>query len=400
MHAMRLVFGRSVRTTSLGSSMSDEWLGRSNARQMQTAKAGSRILLAGDDTRSNRVPSSKIALVVEAPFRSPADRIMRIAVVIPYFQRESGPLERALRSIGRQLEVGNLSVIVVDDESPVSAETEVARLGPSPRFPIAVIRQPNGGPAAARNRGLAAVPADTDYVAFLDSDDEWEAGHLANAMTALGAGHDFYFADLLQLGQQVSGFARAGRITVANHPPIGNSAVLHSYIGDMFDQIITGNVIGTSTVVYDFRRFAASRFDEAFFSAGEDYLFWIGCARAGARFCFSSDVEARYGAGVNVYSGSGWGTDGFMRRVQNEMRYRKRLLQFDLDPGQRRFVEDKIVRLRIEFADDVLHRLSHRKVLPMHVLRMQFALDARTLFEMPIHAGQIVARRLRGSAPP
>lgn len=323
---------------------------------------------------------------------------MRIAVVIPFFQRESGPLERALRSIERQRDVADLSVIVVDDQSPSSAEAEVARLGPSPRFPIAVVRQPNGGPAAARNRGLAAVPADTDYVAFLDSDDEWEAGHLANAVTALSAGHEFYFSDLFQLGQQVSGFARAGRITVANHPAIGDSAVLHSYVGDMFDQIITGNVIGTSTVVYDFRRFAASRFDEAFYSAGEDYLFWISCAHAGARFCFSSDVEARYGAGVNVYSGSGWGTDGFMRRVQNEMRYRKRLLQFELDPGQRRFVEDKIATLRFEFADDVVHRLSHRKPLRISLLREQWKLDPQTLMRLPINAGQIIAMRIKGQS--
>ena len=320
---------------------------------------------------------------------------MTIAVVIPYYQREPGPLARALRSIASQADVADVRVVVVDDASPVGADDEIERAGVAPRVPVSVIRQANAGPAAARNRGLASLPPDTRYVAFLDSDDEWMPQHLSNATTALDAGHDFYFADLYQLGQTIGGFARAGRIRPDEHPSIGGAAHLHSYVGDMFDQIVRGNVIGTSTVVYDFVRFRESRFDEAFYSAGEDYLFWIGCARAGARFCFSAEVEARYGAGVNVYSGSGWGTDGFLRRVQNEMRYRKKLLSFDLTPDQRRFVNEAIARLRFEFADDLVHRFGHRKPLPTALLRSQLALDVRTLVELPIHAGQIVARRIR-----
>ena len=36
---------------------------------------------------------------------------------------------------------------------------------------------------------------DTVYVAFLDSDDQWEALHLKNAVFALGKGYDFYYSD-------------------------------------------------------------------------------------------------------------------------------------------------------------------------------------------------------------
>ena len=242
--------------------------------------------------------------------------------------------------------------------------------------------------------------ADVRRVAFLDSDDAWTDGHLANAMRALDDGNDFYFSDLYQPGQTVGGFARAGRIDVDAHPRIGTDGTLHRYVGDMFDQIISGNVIGTSTVVYDFDRFRAQRFDEAFFSAGEDYLFWIACARAGARFCFSSTIEVQYGYGVNVYAGSGWGTDGYLRRIQNEMRYRKRLLDFDLSPAQRRLIDGKIATLRYEFADDVVHRVSHRRPLPVPLLRDQWKLDPPTLMMLPINAGQIVAKRIRGEPTP
>ena len=320
---------------------------------------------------------------------------MTIAVVIPFFQRKPGLLERAILSVRAQRDIAGAHIVVVDDASPVPASDEVSRVGSTTRFPIEVIRKPNGGPASARNRGLDTLRPEVKRVAFLDSDDVWKEDHLIHATCALDAGHDFYFADHYQPGQEVSAFNRAGRIVVAEHPRIGSTGTLHSYVGAMFDQIIMGNIIGTSTVVYDFERFKTQRFDEAFFSAGEDYLFWIACARAGARFCFSSDVEVQYGYGVNVYSGSGWGTEGFLARVQNEMRYRKRLLAFDLSREQRRFVNERIATLRVEFADDILHRLNHRTPLPMQVLWDQLTLDPMTLLALPVNAGHLVARRIK-----
>ena len=40
----------------------------------------------------------------------------------------------------------------------------------------AFIRRANGGPGAARNTGILAAKA--EFIAFLDSDDQWEATHL------------------------------------------------------------------------------------------------------------------------------------------------------------------------------------------------------------------------------
>lgn len=326
---------------------------------------------------------------------------MSIAVIIPFYQRNAGLLETAIRSVLAQRDIDGVRIVVVDDSSPVSATSEIARLENAPRFPISVVVQSNAGPAAARNRGLdslGALDAGIRRVAFLDSDDVWHEDHLAHATWALDQGFDFYFANLRQPGQEVGAFERAGRLDLNDHQRLDQSRPLFAYRGEMFDQIITGNVIGTSTVVYDFDRFREQRFDDAFFSAGEDYLFWIACARAGARFCFSSAIEARYGYGVNVYSGSGWGTDGFLDRVQNEMRYRKRLLQYDLSAEQRVFVEQKIATLRIEFASDVIHRLTHRRGVSREILKAQLRIDPQTLAVIPIRAGQLVAARIKGRA--
>ena len=321
---------------------------------------------------------------------------MRTAVVIPFFQRTPGLLTQALRSIVEQRGVHDLEIFVVDDASPVPAADEVRALGTASPYPIRIVTQSNAGPAAARNRALDQLDASIDRVAFLDSDDLWEPDHLQRAMFALDAGHDFHFTDLLQPGQTVGAFRRAGRIDVAAHPSIAGADDLHTYRGDMFDQIVRGNLIGTPTVVYDFRRFATQRFDEDFFSAGEDYLFWIACARAGALFSFSSKVEVRCGYGVNVYAGSGWGTEGFLRRVHNEMRYRKRTLDLGLDPAQRQLVGEKIATLRREFALGLIHRVLQREPLDRPLLEAQFRLDPKTLFAIPTVAGTALADRLRG----
>jgi succinoglycan biosynthesis protein ExoW len=320
---------------------------------------------------------------------------MTLAVVIPFYQSKPGLLAQALRSVADQRDCPSPRVIVVDDTSPIPAKDEIARLDePTRRLDIVVVEQANAGPAAARNRGLDALGEDVRKVAFLDSDDVWTERHLAHACEALDAGFEAYFADLYHPGQSVAAFARGGRLKPADHPAIGADGVLHAFAGDMFDQIIRGNVIGTSTVVYDFARHRGLRFDEAFYSAGEDYLFWIALARAGARFAFSSEAEAHYGFGVNVYAGSGWGTPGYPRRVQNEMRYRKRLLDFDLNAEQRRFVLEAIAKLRSEFAGDLLNRLSHRHAPPAGVLRAQWNLDPLTLANVPLQAIRLVADRV------
>ena len=321
---------------------------------------------------------------------------MTVAIVIPYFQRAPGVLARALRSVAAQRSVTNIRVIVVDDESPVSPGEEVAAVPLPAGTTVQLIAQRNGGPASARNAALDAIGDDVSHVAFIDSDDEWAPEHLRRALLALSTGHDFYFADLYQLDQSVSAFARAGRIDLARHVRLEVDADLYAFQGDMLEQIITGNVIGTSTVVFRREPLADLRFEEAFLNAGEDYLFWIASARRGARFCFSTAIEATYGKGVNVYSGSGWNTENFLKRVHHEMKYRKHLLRaFELTPATRSFVASCVDDLREQFASGLIHHVRARLPLDRDLLIAQAQLDPMTVLRIPTVAGTAAAQWLK-----
>lgn len=96
------------------------------------------------------------------------------AVVIPVHDR-AGLLRLALESVAAQT-LPPTEVIVIDDGSSDDS-ADVAR-----EFGSTVIRQTASGVSAARNRGLEA--ATTRFVAFLDSDDEWEPHHLASLAAA------------------------------------------------------------------------------------------------------------------------------------------------------------------------------------------------------------------------
>jgi succinoglycan biosynthesis protein ExoW len=96
-----------------------------------------------------------------------------IAVIITFFQREAGLLSRALRSVSDQVDVKVSTIIVVDDGSPAPERTEIATFSESERLHITLIKQPNAGVSAARNRGLDALLEAIELIAFLDSDDRW-----------------------------------------------------------------------------------------------------------------------------------------------------------------------------------------------------------------------------------
>jgi glycosyltransferase involved in cell wall biosynthesis len=88
------------------------------------------------------------------------------AVVIPAYNAQDN-LADTLRSVWAQTRPP-AEVIVVDDGSTDATPQIAADLG------ARTVTQPNGGPAAARNRGRRELSPEIDYALFLDADDVLE----------------------------------------------------------------------------------------------------------------------------------------------------------------------------------------------------------------------------------
>lgn len=100
-----------------------------------------------------------------------------VSVVIPTYNRAS-LLGRALSSVLAQT-LRPLEIIVVDDGSRDGTDELIRSQFPEVRY----LRQDNRGVSAARNLGIEA--AGCDWIALLDSDDEWLPGKLEAQMRRL-----------------------------------------------------------------------------------------------------------------------------------------------------------------------------------------------------------------------
>lgn len=101
-----------------------------------------------------------------------------ISLVIPTFNRQQ-LLRRALDSVTAQTRPPD-QIIVVDDGSTDETAEMITTHFPSVHY----LQQAQSGVSAARNRGITA--AQGDWIALLDSDDEWLPDKLALQIEALG----------------------------------------------------------------------------------------------------------------------------------------------------------------------------------------------------------------------
>lgn len=337
------------------------------------------------------------------PGRTPDSNNMKtnVCVIIPFFQREAGILRRALRSISSQVGDLSITVLIVDDSSPVPAEPETGEVANG--VTVRVIRQPNSGPGAARNRGLDHVPPGTDFVAFLDSDDQWTPEHLLNAITTLGAELDFYFTNYrepegwIDDGRPTDAFSAYGRLNPAEHRSLERGASSFAYRGDLVEHVFVGNIIHTSTVVYRWAPLGAIRFRQDYRNACEDHIFWIDAAAKSRGTAFSSNIECHCGRGISLWRSAGLGSDRIIFRLTDERRYLSEI-------GRRfpTFRERHPVLLRARESElrhrvvaDVLHRARRRMAVNWKAIWSYLRSDPLlAACALPI-ALSIVARRQR-----
>lgn len=203
-----------------------------------------------------------------------------VSVIIPAW-RAADTIGRALSSIRGQTVLPR-QVVVVDDGSDdgtfEAAEAWRDRMVP---VELTVLRQPNSGAGAARNRALQA--AEGTYVACLDADDQWLPAKIERSMLHLEgtnlvlASHDFLAE------------------TPAGDWVYADCCRHFRAAADPFAALFVRAYVATTTVVA--RRdaiIAAGGFD-ASLRAAQDYELWLAMlSRPDADFVVFPEALTRY----------------------------------------------------------------------------------------------------------
>ena len=110
---------------------------------------------------------------------------MKISVIIPTFNRRK-TLRRAIESVCNQ-SLSPFEILIIDDGSNDGTKEWVKESFQDIKY----IYQNNQGVSAARNKGIKYAYG--DWIAFLDSDDEWLPSKLYEQVKAIGSNPEIKF---------------------------------------------------------------------------------------------------------------------------------------------------------------------------------------------------------------
>ena len=201
-----------------------------------------------------------------------------VSVVIPAYNA-AAHVREAVASVFAQT-FQDFELIVVNDGSPDTPELERALAPYAER--LVYLKRENGGPSAARNAGVRRARG--RFVAFLDSDDAWEPGYLAEQLAAFeeDPSLDLVYADALIVGDTVL----AGQTFMQQSPSRG--AVTAEALLREDCTVLTSCVVARRQSLID-----AGLFDERF-RRSEDFDLWVRMAHGGARLGYRRKVLARH----------------------------------------------------------------------------------------------------------
>ena len=189
----------------------------------------------------------------------PEDISYKVSIIIPFYNRAKQTID-AIKSVLNQT-YQNTEIILVNDASPGDIHEVVEFIKKHKNIRLINLEK-NSGPSAARNVGIDK--ASGDYIAFLDSDDEFVESKLADQL-----------ASMIKYNPTISYTAYIRRN--------GNEDIVmrdRQLTGIVVPKIISGVSIATPTVIVNkkFLNDKKLRFDPIIRS-GEDSCFWMEIAK-------------------------------------------------------------------------------------------------------------------------
>jgi succinoglycan biosynthesis protein ExoW len=301
----------------------------------------------------------------------------------------------------------SIRIIIVDDGSPWPAAEELSKVEIPQHVKIELVRRDNGGPGAARNTGLDKVTSDTDFIAFIDSDDVWRNDHLGRALSALTACGDLYFADHLQWGgktknsetKEFGTFIRASPPLTRQHVETVRNVMLFPNADVIIPYAVKDFIAHTSSIVYRRRNFTTCRFDETLWY-GEDDLFLLDLLLTSTGICVSTEPEVELGFGDNLFVNS-WSWDSanhLTRCVYQYVAHGAMLRRPQLKAEHHELVRSVMRSWQPALTFFIVKHLLRRRQIPRKLVSLLFRNDPFFLFSFPVNAARGIVQWVTGKA--
>jgi glycosyltransferase involved in cell wall biosynthesis len=256
-------------------------------------------------------------------------KLPKVSVIIPAYNT-ADYIGVALASVFEQ-RYNNFEVIVINDGSTDREQMELAIGSYLPR--IIYLTQENRGPSAARNLGIRH--AQGEYLAFLDSDDNWLPEYLKKQIEFLQSepSLDMVYSDALILGDTTFARRTFMELCPSNGPVTFESLLLEQ------TQVAT-----SATVVSRQRVIEAGLFDENFRCA-EDRDLWLRIAHLGVKIAYQRKVLVQRRLRPNSQGSPAGGL------VAGEIEVLKKLnRELDLPPRTRSLLAGRLRLVQGRFA--------------------------------------------------
>lgn len=200
---------------------------------------------------------------------------VRLSVITPVYNGAAYLAESVESALGNGFP--ELEVLIVDDGSTDESRAVAQRLVEAHPEQVRLLTHPGGvnrGISASRNLALEAARG--EWIAFLDADDRWLPGHLADAVGILESD-----AEVAVVYGRVRHIDAAGKLL---EPRVEwGSGPGRGRVPEAFRRLLSGNFLALSTTVCrreSIRR--AGSFDVDLGFGYEDYMLWtkIACRDA------------------------------------------------------------------------------------------------------------------------
>jgi glycosyltransferase involved in cell wall biosynthesis len=255
-----------------------------------------------------------------------------VAVVIPTYNAAS-LVSGALESVHTQTYTDRITIVADDGSSDVADLRKALQPYLSSLVFLAL---PHQGAAAARNHATRAV--ESEFVAFLDADDEWLPEFLEHQVTYLKTHPDF---EMVYSDGYLFGPTEDGARRYSDQSPSRGVVSFESLVRG------TCNVLTSSVVARRRSIEAVGGFDEGLPRA-HDFDLWIRLVRHGAHIAYNRTPLVRYRVHTSGISGD---TQRVLERDVTILRHLKEVLE--LSEAERKILRRAVRRAESSLALDM-----------------------------------------------